>query len=751
MTDLPESQPGRAGNAEPKFTNRLIHETSPYLLQHAHNPVDWYPWGLEALEKARAEDKPILLSVGYSACHWCHRLREESFEDEATAALINRYFVSIKVDREERPDIDALYMDAIQALTGSGGWPMTVFLVPEDGAPFFGGTYFPPKDRYGMPSFTKVLESMAELYRTRRDAVEQQADEFRNLYRRQSEVSLRLPTEALVTSVTLDPEILEQAEDRLLATIDAVNGGFGRAPKFPHPMGLEYLLRMEARARASHSPGADSPGADSPGADSPGADDNRRLHLIRLTLDKMARGGVYDQVGGGFHRYATDARWQVPHFEKMLYDNALLAQVYLHAWQLTGEPAYRRICEEILDYVLREMTDPQGGFYSTQDADSDGVEGAFYVWTKAELLEALGEADAALAEQIYPVTEAGNFEGSNILHLDRTEAEIADQLGMSESELRELIERIRKTLYETRSRRHWPGRDDKVLAVWNGFMLRAMAEAGRILSRSDYTQAAERNARFLLGQMILQQGNAGGAKGAGLLRSWRRGSAKIDAFLEDYASVVNGLLTTYETTGEVVFLSEARTLADKLLSRFWDEASGSFFDTAVSGHEDLIGRPRELTDGATPSGTSLAAEALLRLASFFGDDRYHEYATRVLVPLSAAMAEQPSSFSYFLCALDDYLGPMYEIAIVAASPDDAGALELERAVASRYLPRTVLAVARFTRAEGGIQGGESPDGASAVPLLRDRGLLEGKSAAYVCQNFVCQQPVTGTDDLLRLL
>jgi uncharacterized protein len=735
MTDLPESQQGRAGNTEPKFTNRLIHETSPYLLQHAHNPVDWYPWGPEALEKARAEDKPILLSVGYSACHWCHRLREESFEDEATAALINRYFVSIKVDREERPDIDALYMDAVQALTGSGGWPMTVFLVPEDGAPFFGGTYFPPKDRYGMPSFTKVLESMAELYRTRRDAVGQQAEEFRNLYRRQSEVSLRLPTEVAVSSVTLDPEILAQAEDRLLATIDAVNGGFGRAPKFPHPMGLEYLLRMEARARASQSPGAD---------------DNRRLHLIRLTLDKMARGGVYDQVGGGFHRYATDARWQVPHFEKMLYDNALLAQVYLHAWQLTGEPVYRRICEETLDYVLREMTDPQGGFYSTQDADSDGIEGAFYVWTKAELSSALGEADAALAEQIYQVTEAGNFEGSNILHLDQSEAEIADQLGMSESELRELIERIRKTLYETRSRRHWPGRDDKVLSVWNGFMLRAMAEAGRILSRPDYTQAAERNAKFLLEQMVLHQGNAGGTGGGLLLRSWRQGSAKIDAFLEDYASVVNGLLSTYETTGEVFFLSEARTLADKLLSRFWDEASGSFFDTAVSGHEDLIGRPRELTDGATPSGTSLAAEALLRLASFFGEGRYHEYAARVLVPLSAAMVEQPSSFSHFLCALDDYLGPMYEIAIVAASPDDAGALELERAVAGHYLPRTVLAVARLTSAEAGIQGGESAD-ASTVPLLRDRGLVEGKSAAYVCQNFVCQQPVTEPADLLSLL
>jgi uncharacterized protein len=497
---------------------------------------------------------------------------------------------------------------------------------------------------------------------------------------------------------------------------------------------------MEARARASRSPGAD---------------DDRRLHLVRLTLDKMARGGVYDQVGGGFHRYATDARWQVPHFEKMLYDNALLAQVYLHAWQLSGEPAYRRICEETLDYVLREMTDPEGGFYSTQDADSDGVEGAFYVWTRDELNSALGEADAALAEQIYQVTEAGNFEGSNILHLDQPEAEIAGQLGLTERELGELLERIRKTLYEARSRRHWPGRDDKVLSVWNGFMLRAMAEAGRILSRPDYTQAAERNARFLLEQMVLHRGSAGGTGDDDiLLRSWRQGSAKIDAYLEDYASVVNGLLSTYETTAEALFLTEATTLADKLLDRFWDEPSSSFFDTAVTEHEALIGRPRGLTDGATPSGTSLAAEALLRLAAFLGEDRYHEYAARVLVPLSAAMVEQPSSFSYFLCALDDYLGPMYEIAIVAASPDDARALELERAVAGRYLPRAVLAVARFITAEGGIQEGiqgSENTGATTVPLLRDRGLVEGKSAAYVCQNFVCRQPVTEPADLLSLL
>ncbi|MGO8949821.1 MAG: thioredoxin domain-containing protein [Ktedonobacterales bacterium] len=729
MSDLPESKSPKVGPTQddereqdrPQYTNRLIHETSPYLLQHAHNPVDWYPWGPEALERARAEDKPILLSVGYSACHWCHRMREETFEDEATAAIMNRNFVSIKVDREERPDIDALYMDAVQALTGNGGWPMTVFLVP-DGAPFFGGTYFPPQDRYGMPSFTKVLQSMAHLYQTRRDDVEKQAEEFRQFYKRQSEVSLRLSAEVAVTDVTLGPEELEQAADRLLATIDALEGGFGRAPKFPHPMGLEYLLRMEARAHARSEADAD--------------DGGRRLHLLRLTLDKMAAGGIYDQIGGGFHRYSTDAHWLVPHFEKMLYDNALLALVYLHAWQLTGDPAYRRICEETLDYVLREMTDTQGGFYSTQDADSDGVEGAFYVWTPAELREALGEADAAVMEQIWGVKEGGNFEGHSILHVVKTTSESAAQLGMSEPELRVYIQRARQALYAARSRRHWPGRDDKVLAVWNGFMLRAMAEAGRVLDREDYLEAARLNATFLLEQMV-QDGH--------LVRSWRQGKAKSDAYLEDYAAVVNGLLSTYETTGDVIFISRAKALADTLLDRYWDESSSTFFDTA-SDHEALIGRPRELSDNATPSGNSLAAEALLRLSAFLGEGHYHDYAARVLVPLAAAMVDQPSAFSYFLCALDDYIGPMQEIALLIPSPDDAGATGLQHALAGRYLPRIVLAVART-----GASVGVSEDVAAAVPLLRDRAPVGDRSTAYVCQGFVCRQPVTESTDLLDLL
>ncbi len=551
-TERPENQsePEGASESTPRYTNRLIHETSPYLLQHAHNPVDWYPWGEEALAKARAEDKPILLSVGYSACHWCHRLREESFENESTAAIINRYFVSIKVDREERPDIDALYMDAVQALTGSGGWPMTVFLMP-DGAPFFGGTYFPPQDRYGMPGFPRVLEGVAQLYTTRRDDVEKQAEEFRQFYQHQSAVSLRLPGDVSVESVALDPEILEQASDRLLATIDAVQGGFGRAPKFPHPMGLEYLLRLEARGRAASEAAEETPG--------------RRLHLIQLTLDKMAEGGIYDQIGGGFHRYSTDAVWLVPHFEKMLYDNALLALVYLHAWQLTGERRYRRVCEETLDYVLREMTDPEGGYYSTQDADSDGAEGTFYLWTPAEIDDALGEEEAALVERVWGVSPGGNFEGRSILHVAKTEAEVASELGLSEADVHTRVQQARQVLYATRARRNWPGRDDKVLTAWNGFMLRAMAEAGRILDREDYRRSARSNALFLLERLTADHGR--------VYRSWRQGVAKVDAYLEDYAALVNGLLSTYEMTGEAMFLTRAGAYADVLIDRFWDEES----------------------------------------------------------------------------------------------------------------------------------------------------------------------------------
>src|SRR5690242_12368963 len=463
-----------------EHVNRLIHETSPYLLQHAYNPVDWYPWGDEALTKAKAEDKPILLSIGYAACHWCSVMERESFENEDTAKLMNSLFVSIKVDREERPDLDALYMDAVQALAGSGGWPMTVFLTP-DGAPFYAGTYFPPEDRYGMPGFPTVLRRLAFYYSSHRDEVEQQAEAFRDFYRERDQSRLRLPEGVLPSQVSIGVEDLSQATTHLLDRADTTNGGFGGAPKFPHPMNLEYLLRQASRAT--------------------NADAEAILAPVRQTLDVMAAGGIYDQIGGGFHRYATDAIWLVPHFEKMLYDNALLATVYLHAWQLTGEASYRQVCEETLDYVLREMTDPAGGFYSTQDADSEGVEGKFYVWTPAEIREILGEADATIVEKLWGVTETGNFEGHNILHCARTPTEVATEMGLEEEQVREATARARSQLYQARRQRVAPARDDKVLTAWNGLMQRTFAEAGRILDRQDYREAAVANAQFLLGAM----------------------------------------------------------------------------------------------------------------------------------------------------------------------------------------------------------------------------------------------------------
>ncbi|MBF6589085.1 MAG: thioredoxin domain-containing protein [Ktedonobacterales bacterium] len=715
-----EESPGEESSAPiPQQTNRLIHETSPYLLQHAHNPVEWYPWGPEAFERAQALDRPLLLSVGYSSCHWCHVMAHESFENAETAALMNALFINIKVDREERPDIDALYMDAVQALNGgNGGWPMTVFLTP-DAAPFAGGTYFPPVRRHGMPAFAEVLRGVAEAYGTQRGEVERQAQAFRDFYRARGEAPLAASGGSLPTATEVDPRELLHAAERHLASFDPVNGGLMRAPKFPHPMNLAFLLRVLAREGVARG-----------AAPAPGSVSARVLPLVRLTLEKMAGGGIYDQVGGGFHRYATDAIWLVPHFEKMLYDNALLAPVYIAAWQLTGEAGYRRVCEEILDYVLREMTDPGGGFYSTQDADSEGEEGRFYLWSAAEMRDALGAEDMAILERIWGVSAGGNFEGRNIPHLAEPVERVAAALGLSEERVREAVARARERLYAVRARRVWPGRDDKVLAAWNGLMQRAMAEAGRILDREDYRQAAVANAVFLRERMLVD---------GRLRRSWRQGQARLDAYLEDYAALVNGLLSTYEATGEASFFGDARARAEEMLARFWDEAAGAFFDTAAD-HERLIGRPRELADGATPSGMSLATEALVRLAAFTGEGRYRDVAARILVPLVPAMAQQPLAFGHLLCALDDFVGPFYEVALIGA-PEHAATGALRRAINSRYLPRLALAQA-------------APDDARAatvVPLLAGRSLLAGQPAAYVCQGFVCRLPVTQPEALVREL
>jgi uncharacterized protein len=707
-TDSQDAQVGTPINVAhgPQHTNRLIHESSPYLLKHAHNPVDWYTWGPEALDKAKAEDKPILLSIGYAACHWCSVMERESFENEATAKLMNSLYVSIKVDREERPDLDALYMDAVQALSGNGGWPMTVFLTP-DGAPFYAGTYFPPEDRYGMPGFPTVLRRLAYYYTSQREEVDKQVTAFRDFYRERDQNRLQLPDGVLPSQVTVGADELNQATERLLARADTTHGGFGGAPKFPHPMNLEYLLRQATRKTGDEAEAI--------------------LKPLRQALDVMAAGGIYDQVGGGFHRYATDAVWLVPHFEKMLYDNALLARAYLHAWQVTGEVKYRRICEETLDYVLREMTDAAGGFYSTQDADSEGEEGKFYVWTPDELHDALEPADDNIVEQVWGISEAGNFEGSNILHVAKTAEEAAAELGLSTERVEEAIARARTRLYEVRSERIAPARDDKVLTAWNGLMQRTFAEAATVLDRDDYRDAALANARFLMGALRSDDGT--------LLRSWRNGQAKIAAFLEDYGALANALLSTYELSGDVSLFTEARRLVELALDRFWDADLEAFFDTA-SDHEKLIGRPRELTDNATPSGMSLMTEALVRLAAFTGEQKYSDFATRVLVPLTPAMIEAPLAFGHLLCALDDFVGPMREIAVIGPS-DDAATLALLQVIHRRYIPRAVLA-----------QGApDDADARAAVPLLANRPLQSGQPTAYVCQRFVCKQPVNLPDAL----
>ncbi len=557
MSSAPESAP--------KHTNRLIYETSPYLRQHAHNPVDWYPWGEEALRRAREEDKPILLSIGYSACHWCHVMERESFENEQIAALMNQHFVNIKVDREERPDLDALYMGAVQAMTQHGGWPLTVFLTP-DGVPFYGGTYFPPEPRHGMPGFPQVLLAVADAYRNRRGDVVAQAARVRKFL---EQANRSLPGRQDLLQETL----LSQATTAALRQLDPRYGGFGGAPKFPQPMTLEFLLRAWKRWS-----------------------DPQPLHAVELTLEQMARGGIYDQLGGGFHRYSVDARWLVPHFEKMLYDNALLARLYLHAYQATGKVLYRRVAEETLDYVVREMTGPHGGFYSSQDADSEGVEGKFYLWTPEEVAAVLGERDARAFNALYDVTPQGNFEHRSILHLERPLDEVAAELGMAPAELEAVVAWARPKLYAAREQRVRPGRDEKVITAWNGLMLRAFAEAARVLERPDYRGLAVRNAKFVLGT-LWQNGR--------LLRTFKDGQARIPAYLEDYALYSGGLLTLYEATFDPRWFRAARELADQMLALFWEPGDEAFYDT---GHdqEQLVARPREVTDNAMPSGNSAA-------------------------------------------------------------------------------------------------------------------------------------------------
>jgi uncharacterized protein YyaL (SSP411 family) len=682
---------------EHKHTNRLAGESSPYLLQHRHNPVDWYPWGPDAFERARAEDKPLLLSVGYSACHWCHVMERESFENEEIAALMNRLFVNVKVDREERPDVDQIYMQAVQSMTGHGGWPMTVFLTPE-GVPFYGGTYFPPEDRHGMPAFPRLIQGVAEAYRARRGEVVEAGKQLLE----QMKQGERLRGSATI----LTDDILFSAYQALSGDFDAREGGMGRAPKFPQPMNWELLLRVWKRTGNA-----------------------RALEMVRLTLTKMARGGMYDQLGGGFHRYSVDGQWLVPHFEKMLYDNGQLASLYLHGWLATGDVEYRRICEETLDYILREMTHPSGGFFSAQDADSEGVEGKFFVWTPEEITAALPDAEMARAALVYwGADDEPNFEGHSILFVPRDPARVAEELGIPPERLAALIADARRRLYAAREARIHPGLDDKVLAAWNGLALAAFAEAGRALGRPDYIAAAVKNAEFITTQM---------KDGERLLRSWKDGPSRIKGYLEDYAMVGAGLLALYEATFDRRWLDESRRLADQALQLFWDQGEEKFFDTGAD-QETLVVRPRNLFDNAVPSGTSVAIEWLLRLAVLFGEDRYETLALKALRPMADLMTRYPSGFGRYLSALDFHLGPVAEVVLVW--PDGSGPGPLAETAFSRYMPNRVVvgAPARSPAAAG-------------LPLLADRPAVGSKPTAYVCRRSVCQLPVTDPAGLVTQL
>jgi uncharacterized protein len=679
--------------------NRLINETSPYLLQHAHNPVDWYAWGAEALERARSEDKPILLSIGYSACHWCHVMERESFENEEIAALMNENFVNIKVDREERPDLDAVYMEAVQMLTGSGGWPMTVFLTPE-GKPFYGGTYFPPVDRMNMPGFPRLLLAVSEAYRTNRGEINRVTQQLAHQMGRTGQLAKG------ATPLTAD--ILHQAYSNLASSFDYQNGGFGTAPKFPQPMTPEFLLRYYHHGY-----------------------NQRALEMVELTLEKMAHGGMYDQMGGGFHRYSTDAFWLVPHFEKMLYDNALLARLYLHAYQLTKRELYRRITEETLDYVLREMTDPKGGFYSAQDADSEGEEGKFFIWTPDQIRAVLGDEEGDLFGGFFGVTEAGNFEGANILHIPQKATLFAQGHGLPLEQLVSIIQEGKKKLLEVREERVHPLRDDKVLSSWNGLMLRAFAEAAVALGRSDYLQAAINNAAFLLENMRPQ---------GRLLRTYRDGQAKLLGYLEDYAGVADGLIALYEATFEPRWLNGAIELVNEMIELFWDEELGGFYDTGKD-HESLVVRPRDVLDNAQPCGGSMASDVLLRLAVITGND---DYATKGATPLRSLhqlMARAPAGTGHWLAVLDFYVSLPKEIAIIGPR-EDAATQSLLDTIFQRYLPNRVVV---------GANDGEATTAAIDLPLLEQRGMVDGKPTAYVCQHYVCQLPVTEPEALEKQL
>ena len=676
------------------MANRLASETSPYLLQHAHNPVDWFPWGDEALSAARERDVPILLSIGYAACHWCHVMERESFEDDATAKLMNQWFVPVKVDREERPDLDAIYMDAVQAMTGQGGWPMTVFLTPE-GAPFYGGTYFPPEDRHGMPGFRRLLEAVHDAWVNRRSEIAQQGAA---LVEHISQATAARPAEDDPTDA-----MLTQAVEGLRRAHDAEWGGFGAAPKFPQPMTIEFLLRMNAR------------------------EDPTALEMAVRTLDKMARGGMFDQLGGGFHRYSVDRLWLVPHFEKMLYDNAQLLRLYTRAWLVTGSDLYRDTALATGEYLLREMRHERGGFFSSQDADSEGVEGKFYVWSYDEFTHVAAE-DAEAAATFYDVAPGGNWEGNSVLWRPRDEDVVAAELGIKVPDVRAAVARARTRLFAAREPRVRPATDDKILASWNGLAIAGLAEAGRVFGRPDLVHAAVGAGRFVLDELRDADGR--------ILRSWREGRTSGLGFLDDYALVAGAMLDLYETTFDEAWFTAAANIANDAIALFADETGAGFFDTGADA-ERLVVRPKDLFDNAVPSGNSAMAEVLLRLGALTGDTAFEERAWELFRALTPVMARAPGGFGHLLSALERGMSRSKEVAISTQDVTSAETSRMAQIVWDRYPPNHVLAV------------GSSDS--SAVPLLRDRPIRDSTPTAYVCERFVCLVPITDPEALEKQL
>ncbi len=677
--------------------NHLKHETSPYLLQHVNNPVDWYPWGDEALDKAKAEDKPIFLSIGYAACHWCHVMAHETFDDPGIAEILNEKFINIKVDREERPDIDNIYMTAVVALTGQGGWPMSVFLTPER-QPFFAGTYFPPVRKYNIPSFREVIQSVNHLWKVDRAKILESSENITNYLKR----SESHPNQ----SYELDPKSLDIATSQLGKLYDWNYGGWGSAPKFPQPMVIEFLLRRSVDG------------------------DSDALNMSIHALENMARGGMYDVVAGGFSRYSTDNNWLIPHFEKMLYDNAQLALVYLHAYLLTDNPRFRLICEETLNFILREMTDPSGGFYSSLDADSEGREGQYYIWTIDDITKALdgNQENIDLALTIYGVSQAGNFEGANVLQRKLEDKQIADKFGLLPHKVQSHIQEINSRLLVYREKRLRPGTDDKILTSWNALALVAFSEAARYLNNNDYKIVAMRNAKFILESLFVEER---------LMRSWRNGQAKYYAYLEDYASLALGMLSLYQTDPDEIWFNSSIQLIDTIIDHFRDSQFG-FYDT----HEDqdnLIIRPKDTQDNATPSGNALASLALLQLSTYTGNDKYREIAEKSLKAMANSAQKYPTAFGYWLCAIQYALSSIREIALIGYDYNPL-TQALSDTIWSTFRPNIVLAQS-------------DPDKITSQSpfLLQNRSLIDGKSTAYVCEQFVCKKPVTTPADLISLL